>query len=411
LPGRARYAVLLFALCLGGLAIAPALSVASTFGSDLTGTPNYFCSEGVGFSCAVATKTHTGGTAEGGSPLTGVLVSVRLRHMGPATPVTVRVLRATGTLNTFHNVAPEMALAAPASSDPAGVVTQISTRRPIVMGDLLGIGYPNEVARFYWGATGGSGACYFRDATSGTHPPETDRTYNESGCGAEVLIQGTVEPDADSDGFGDGSQDNCPGAPNPGQEDLDGDGQGDACDGDIDGDGVANASDAFPRDRSESADSDRDGIGDAADTDDDNDGLPDLQEATLGTSRTDLDSDDDGVRDDAEVNTTHTSPTRFDTDKDRLSDGLELGKTRPVAAGPGAVKGTDPARFRRDRDRKSKTNPRRRDTDRDGLADGREDRNRNGRRDRRETDPRKRDTDGDHVSDKRDRAPLNKRRH
>ena len=45
--------------------------------------------------------------------------------------------------------------------------------------------------------------------------------------------------DSDGEGIGDGV-DNCPFQANPLQEDMDGDGGGDACDPDIDGDGVAN---------------------------------------------------------------------------------------------------------------------------------------------------------------------------
>ena len=122
-----------------------------------------------------------------------------------------------------------------------------------------------------------------------------------------------------------------------------------------------NASDAFPRDRNESADSDRDAIGDGADPDDDNDGLPDLREATLGTSRTDLDSDDDGLRDDAEGEQDQDQPDPF-----RHRWGSPLGRRRArkaakaVPAEQGSRQGHGPGEVPRDRDRTSKTSPRRR---------------------------------------------------
>jgi hypothetical protein len=82
------------------------------------------------------------------------------------------------------------------------------------------------------------------------------------------------ETDSDVDSVPDGI-DNCPSVPNPDQADLDGDGQGDACDSDIDGDGFENAMDAFPYDPTEWEDTDGDGIGNNADADDDNDGVLD----------------------------------------------------------------------------------------------------------------------------------------
>jgi hypothetical protein len=205
-------------------------------------------------------------------------------------------------------------------------------------------------------------------------------------------------PDADGDGVpdADDSDDDNDGVPDAADafpldptesSDLDHDGVGDNADPDDDGDGRADAFDAFPRDAREMADSDLDGIGDAADPDDDNDGLGDRAELRRGTSTIDRDSDDDGIPDASERS---TNPRRGDTDRDGILDGVERGVTVPVADPPGAAAGTNPRRFRRDLDPATCTSAVRADTDRDGSPDGREDRNRNGRRDRRESDPLKR---------------------
>ncbi len=86
--------------------------------------------------------------------------------------------------------------------------------------------------------------------------------------------------DTDKDGIPD-TNDNCATIANPGQQNVDNDALGDACDNDDDNDGVVDANDAFPRDPTEHRDSDGDGTGDNADATPT--GTPGATEIRLGT--------------------------------------------------------------------------------------------------------------------------------
>ncbi len=112
--------------------------------------------------------------------------------------------------------------------------------------------------------------------------------------------QGQLLGDPDADGLR--SFDNCGFAANPGQENLDDDAEGDACDVDLDGDAWRNPLDNCPRIANpRQADNDADGRGDVCDADDDGDGLIDRLDLCPNTpSPANLDLDRDGQGDECD---------------------------------------------------------------------------------------------------------------
>lgn len=133
-------------------------------------------------------------------------------------------------------------------------------------------------------------------------PDESDNCPNTSNSDQKDIDgdgQGDAcDSDIDADGVDNGN-DNCPKVSNPGQQDLDNDGRGDACDEDIDGDGVENNSDNCTKTPNpDQTITHGDGDGDACDPDDDGDGIDDDQDNCPKMENPDqTDSDNDGVGD------------------------------------------------------------------------------------------------------------------
>ncbi|MEJ7715302.1 MAG: thrombospondin type 3 repeat-containing protein [Thermoleophilaceae bacterium] len=398
------------------VALAPSAEAAQTLGH--TGPPQPGTADATAFQLSTASPAAFAYAI----PAEGGVITSWTAQAG-ATGGTVKLKIVDPAAGGQYEVAAE---SAPVAIGPGATATT-AARIPVGGGGRLGLFSQGLLPTTTDGARPADLASF---APTPDPPMRSPFTPSNAG-GLLVNVSAVIEPDADTDGFGDDSQDNCAGISNRAQENTDLDAQGDACDADDDGDGLDDASelvlgtnplrgDTDGDGRSDTADNcptvpnpgqedtDRSGGGDPCDPDDDQDGLTDAQEVSLRSSRTDRDSDDDGVGDFEEVRRTRTKPARVDSDRDGVPDGVELGRFRLVP-GLGKVGGTNARRFQRDRDTGTRTNPRRTDTDRDGLGDGREDRNRNGRRDRGETDPRTPDTDRDGRSDRRDRDPVDPR--
>ena len=198
-PLRRRGSAIATMLGIGvAMALTPAAaSAATTFGADLSIAPfGQFgpCQEPLSpcFFSNRASSSYAGGSVFT-SPITGVLVQWGVRHSSG--PMAVDVLKGSTDVE-------ESALQVP----PTDGIEQFPTRLPIDAGDRLALHAP-------------SGGGFVADANvAGVRldtwqPPlavgET-RSPDNFFVDKELLLNGTVEADADRDGYGDETQDLCP---------------------------------------------------------------------------------------------------------------------------------------------------------------------------------------------------------
>jgi hypothetical protein len=173
------------------------------FGSDLQEA--HGPGGGAAFEPLLVQKTVDG--ASTALPFDGVVVRWRVLTSNSGN-FRVRILSPQGGsgLKVLSSSAVESVSVAP--SPPIGKVTSFATRLSIPAGSYVGVASPTQALPPAALHASGASATEFHDAPDGSTigEPGTARSW-------EVAYDADIEPDADHDGFGDISQDRCPGAP------------------------------------------------------------------------------------------------------------------------------------------------------------------------------------------------------
>ena len=196
------------AVGLVALAIPASAGAAVTFGSNLSQPA------GSGHQVTGSTATEAIGSlpatslAPGGqtSPIDGVIVRWRIKMGNTTTAVRLRVIRpgnstiVTGA-GTGESVIP-----------PANTTSELATRLPVQAGDGIGVDFGDGETLTARSETIGATTHGWFPALQDGGPPDEGATFPSR----ELLINADVEPDCDSDGLGDETQDPDISSCNPG---------------------------------------------------------------------------------------------------------------------------------------------------------------------------------------------------
>jgi hypothetical protein len=201
---------------IAALLLVPAASPAATvFGSRLNHDPTTRgCTDTVActlMSFIVPTDPN-GDPDQNGSPVSGVITKFRVRAFAVDQPgtVTLRVgdVSRPNAMDTSTAIATVTAtgptVPIPVIPDPETPIREFDARVPVKQGQHLGLD-PSATVNAVYASSGDKFTYSFE-------PPlvEGQGARGSSGVTEELLVRATVEPDADGDGFGDETQDQCP---------------------------------------------------------------------------------------------------------------------------------------------------------------------------------------------------------
>jgi len=198
----------------GLLLVSPAIGQAATiFGSPLKNPPSEVKCLPLG-SCTIVAFTQPSGPGGNpnseGAPFDGVITKFRYFAYAYEEPgqITFRVANITqqspdSALATAAGTGPTVTLPAIAEGEEPSI-SEVSARLPVKAGQQLAVDISKSIAIIY-----DPDGCKFSYVFA---PPLMEGTgqrgSTEAAC--QLLVQATIEPDADHDGFGDETQDQCP---------------------------------------------------------------------------------------------------------------------------------------------------------------------------------------------------------
>lgn len=195
----------------GALAVTPATAqAATTIGDPLTATVYDFASQ----SYTLVPVRNPDTTVYAGSPVAGVITSVSARVGGPESSVEALFLRPTSDLGEFaymKKIAANVTI--PVTADDDSHIATVTARVSIEPGDRVGLSVPPWVKAFAAYVGTGTDLCAFHMSADGLAVGSIGSYAVNSCYGYWPAVQATVEADADGDGFGDETQDLCPGDP------------------------------------------------------------------------------------------------------------------------------------------------------------------------------------------------------
>jgi hypothetical protein len=211
-----RLTVLALSGAIVGLLLLPAAGQAATiFGSQLKNDPTENSCDMVG-TCTIVARIHSappeGDPYSGGAPVSGVITKFRTRAYAVEEPGQITFRLGNLTLTDPNDL--ESALATSAGTGPSITIvpeedgevpiTEVPAQLPVKQGQQLAVDITNSIAIIY--NSNGDKRSYMFAPTlvEGAGQRSPTEVLNE------LQVQATIEPDADNDGFGDETQDQCP---------------------------------------------------------------------------------------------------------------------------------------------------------------------------------------------------------